>query len=67
MENARHLKELIMKYCRVSTERINESKSSLIFNNGSNPGRCKAIEDALQITSIRDPGKYLGLPAVWGS
>lgn len=66
IENVCHLKDLIMRYCRVSGKRINESKSNLIFNSGADPERCREIENALQITSIRDQGKYLGLPAVRG-
>lgn len=66
LENACHIKELIMKYCRISCQRVNESKSILVFNNGADQDRLNGIEDALQIPSTRDPMKYLGLPEVWG-
>lgn len=55
-----------MKYCRVSGQRINELKSSIIFNSGADPVICKEIEEVLHIINTRDPGKYLGLPTVWG-
>lgn len=65
-ENARHLKDLITKYCRNSGQRINEAKSSLTFNRGAEGVKTREIEEVLHISSTNNPGKYLGLPAVCG-
>lgn len=64
-ENARTLKDLIMRYYRVSSQHINESKTTLMFNRDNDLFRSKALEDVLQITSTSEPGKYLDLPTVW--
>lgn len=37
-----------------------------MFSRGVTEGCCKAIEDEVQILRVHDPGKYLGLPSVWG-
>lgn len=66
MDNACHLKEVIMTYCRSYGQKINKVKSSLIFNQRADETTCKAIEDTLRISRTREPGKYLGLLAVWG-
>lgn len=46
-ENALMLKDMIFRYCRVSGQCINESKSTIIFNRGVDPNTCKEVEDVL--------------------
>lgn len=66
VENASRLKEIIMIYCRVSGQRINESKSTLTFNRGVDLNRRRDVKKVLQISSTSESGKYLGLSTVWG-
>lgn len=66
VENVRSLKTIIMDYCRASGQRKNTEKCTLIFNWGANGSLGSAIERELNIENLNDPGKYLGLPSMWG-
>lgn len=66
VENAHELKTILTKYCNASGQRINNTKSTLVFSREAAEGCCKEIEDELQIRRVHDLGKYPGLPSVWG-
>lgn len=60
------LKVIITKYYKAFGQCINNAKSNLVFNKGVYKDSCKAIEEELQIQGVTDPGKYLGIPSIWG-
>lgn len=39
---------------------------SIYFNAKADCSICKAVKEELHIRSTSEPGKYLGIPAVWG-
>lgn len=63
-ENGRILKDMILRYCRVSVQRVNEVKTNLSLNRDVDSNTCKEVEDVIEIASTNEPGKYLGIPTV---
>lgn len=53
-------------YCRVSGQQISLQKSIIYF--GVNTPAHLALElcNVLEMPKVEDPGKYLGLPTIWG-
>ncbi|KAM1507561.1 hypothetical protein ACFX10_016991 [Malus domestica] len=65
-KNCRNLVDLINMYCDASGQQVNFQKSSVYF--GANiPKRVSAeLANILRVKVVRDPGAYLGVPAIWG-
>ncbi|KAK4275481.1 hypothetical protein QN277_018554 [Acacia crassicarpa] len=67
-ENCEHFRDILheYEYCSASGQRIDYEKSSLFFSCNT-PAHAKAdAANCLNINEVSDPGKYLGLPVLWG-
>lgn len=58
---------IINDYCAASGQRVNFTKSSLFFSPNTPLELKMIISGEMGISSSEDPGKYLGLPTMWGS
>jgi len=58
--------QILNDYLRASGQCINVKKSGLIFSKGTPMETINAISRILSIRRWEDPGKYLGLPTIWG-
>ncbi|XP_028754420.1 uncharacterized protein LOC114713907 [Neltuma alba] len=66
LDNCSLFMKLLQDYCNVSGQRVNYDKSSLFFSkNTPNEVRTNIVE-CLNIAEVDNPGKYLGLPILWG-
>ncbi|XP_024195894.1 uncharacterized protein LOC112199065 [Rosa chinensis] len=63
---ASHLLFLLQTYGNASGQQINYSKSSLFFSPNTDTSLINTISATLGVTSVTNPGKYLGLPTIWG-
>lgn len=64
--NCRSFKHIIDWYCAMSGQVVNLDKSCLFFSNNV-PGNVKdELCTMLGISGSNNPGKYLGLPVIWG-
>lgn len=65
-DNCKKLIDIINEYCAASGQMVNLSKSTIMFS----PNTCPRIRDDIcsqfNIPSTDNPGKYLGLPTIWG-
>ncbi|KAL6218194.1 hypothetical protein ACLB2K_011409 [Fragaria x ananassa] len=50
----------------LSTLQINYSKSTLFFSPNTDSALVQTLSTLFGISSVTNPGKYLGLPTVWG-
>lgn len=66
LQNCEHLSDLLHTYCVASGQLINVEKSSIFFSPNTLPEIVSLISFVLRIPVSTDPGKYLGLPTVWG-
>ncbi|CAL9019873.1 unnamed protein product [Prunus brigantina] len=57
---------LLDGYCRASCQQINFGKSSLFFSPNTPASIRTELRAILGMTMVDDPGKYLGLPTMWG-
>ncbi|BFG34431.1 hypothetical protein CerSpe_207050 [Prunus speciosa] len=64
--NCDQMVQLLNVFCEASGQQINYSKSCLFFTPNIPDCMRREIEDTLNIREIDDPGKYLGLPTLWG-
>ncbi|KAM1424551.1 hypothetical protein ACFX13_017281 [Malus domestica] len=65
-KNCRKLMDLFADYCMASGQSINYEKSSLFFSTNTPVELSMAICEILRVLSTVNPGKYLGLPSIWG-
>ncbi|KAL6191212.1 hypothetical protein ACLB2K_037603 [Fragaria x ananassa] len=65
-DNCLHLSDIIHTYCTASGQRINTEKSSLFFSPNTPPHLIDLISLILNMKVVDDPGRYLGLPTIWG-
>lgn len=66
MQNCRVFKNMIDWYCNASGQIVNLDKSCIFFSGNVPPDLKNELCVALGISGVDDPGKYLGLPVVWG-
>ncbi|KAL6144500.1 hypothetical protein ACLB2K_055192 [Fragaria x ananassa] len=64
--NCLRLKSILDEYCLASGQSINYDKSSLFFSPNTPGALRENINMILQINDTPNPGKYLGLPTIWG-
>ncbi|XP_028784473.1 uncharacterized protein LOC114740485 [Neltuma alba] len=65
-QNCRVLKKIFDAYCNASGQAINIDKSCVFFSKNADETQKKDVYDELGIKASTDPGKYLGLPLLWG-
>lgn len=66
LQNCEHLSDLLHSYCSASGQQINVDKSSLYFSPNTPWQITHLLSSILQMRVVSDPGKYLGLPTIWG-
>ncbi|KAF7801558.1 reverse transcriptase [Senna tora] len=66
LAEAYELQRILNVYCSISGQKINISKSKIVFSKGIDPSIKHNVANALQMQIWDNPGKYLGLPGVWG-
>lgn len=64
--NCQRLIEILECYSRASGQQINHQKSTLYFSSNTPLNLRKEIRNILHIAASEHPGKYLGLPSIWG-
>ncbi|XP_074301421.1 uncharacterized protein LOC141632808 [Silene latifolia] len=62
-ETACHLKSIIDFYCEASGQKLNSTKSGLIFSPNTTLAKAQQILKVFNVRSNRGIGKYLGIPA----
>ncbi|CAN1188671.1 LINE-1 retrotransposable element ORF2 protein, partial [Linum perenne] len=67
LSEASQIKLVMQRYCYLSGHAVNDDKSALFFS-ANTPEEVKlAISEALNIPTDTKLGKYLGMPAEWGT
>lgn len=66
MANGGRLKEVIDKHCKASGQAVNYSRSAMFFSANTSEDTKKSLCDLFEIPYDARPGKYLGLPTIWG-
>lgn len=64
--NCQCLMKILNDYCSASGQRVNFAKSSLFFSANTPLELQMLISNIFGIPGSEDPGKYLGLPTMWG-
>lgn len=64
--NCSKLTKILSDYCAASGQSINLNKSSLFFTPNTPTKHQEIISSIFEIRGVDNPGKYLGLPAIWG-
>ncbi|CAL9007242.1 unnamed protein product [Prunus brigantina] len=64
--NCRAVASLLTSYCQASGQVINYDKSSVFFSPNTPQQLRERVGHILQVNSTENPGKYLGLPTMWG-
>lgn len=65
-QNCRNMMNLLNGYCRASGQQINLGKSSVFFSPNTPEDLQRELGTILGMSIVTDPGKYLGLPTLWG-
>ncbi|KAL6184297.1 hypothetical protein ACLB2K_045700 [Fragaria x ananassa] len=66
LDNCLNLSDILHTYCSALGQRINIDKSSLFFSPNTPPQIIHLISSVLNMKIVTDPGRYLGLPTIWG-
>lgn len=66
VKNCQVMTQIITSYCSYSGQMVNLDKSSLFFSANTPLDLQLIISEVLGIRVSSDPGKYLGLPTMWG-
>ncbi|KAL6176326.1 hypothetical protein ACLB2K_052960 [Fragaria x ananassa] len=66
LDNCLNLSDILHTYISASGQRINTDKSSLFFSPNTPPQIIDLISSVLSMKIVTDPGRYLGLPTIWG-
>lgn len=66
MGNVHALKAILDEYCKVSGQRVKFAKSSLFCGVDHENLFAMEVAEVFGMNLVRDPGKYLGLPKLWG-
>lgn len=64
--NCQAMVDIINSYCTASGQRVNFSKSSLFFSSNTHVDLQMQLSEVLGVPGCDNPGKYLGLPTMWG-
>lgn len=64
--NIEKLRSIMELYCSASGQAVNLQKSSVLFSSNTTNTTRKMVEESLEILPDARPGKYLGIPVVWG-
>ncbi|KAM5583543.1 hypothetical protein ABKV19_003435 [Rosa sericea] len=64
--NCWNLGRIFKEYCVASGQMINNEKSSIFFSPNTPLQMARLMSELLNFTEVENPGKYLGLPTVWG-
>ncbi|XP_062014406.1 uncharacterized protein LOC133730919 [Rosa rugosa] len=64
--NCEVLLDTLNSYCSASGQSVNHQKSSLFFSPNTSPDVVLHISSILGMGAVLDPGRYLGLPTIWG-
>ncbi|XP_062005568.1 uncharacterized protein LOC133722711 [Rosa rugosa] len=67
LNNCRSLQAIIDAYCIASGQSVNYDKSSIYFSAKTPIDVRTEISSALNIPISDNPGRYLGLPTIWGN
>lgn len=60
------MKRILNKYEEVSGQMVNYSKSTIIFSPNTNEGNRRDVCAQLEVSEVKGPGKYLGIPMYIG-
>lgn len=66
LANCEQLSDLLHVFCQASGQLINTDKSTLFFSPNTAPEIIHLLSLVLGMRAVHDPGKYLGLPTIWG-
>lgn len=64
--NCSTLARILETYCIISGQSANLDKSSIFFLANTPPEVKCMVGEILGIGAAADPGKYLGIPSIWG-
>lgn len=64
--NCRMIVRILDSYCTASGQLVNFEKSNMFFSPNTPLEVKDRLKDNLNVTISEDPGKYLGLPTLWG-
>ncbi|XP_004301440.1 PREDICTED: putative ribonuclease H protein At1g65750-like [Fragaria vesca subsp. vesca] len=64
--NVCRLMEIFKEYCKASGQLINGEKSSAYFSPNTPDQMSRLLGELMGFAEVEDPGKYLGLPTLWG-
>ncbi|KAK4274243.1 hypothetical protein QN277_017497 [Acacia crassicarpa] len=64
--NCNHLADILQLYCTASGQVINLDKSSIFFSSNTPEDVKNMVGSILGIPATEDPGRYLGIPSIWG-
>ncbi|BFG31061.1 hypothetical protein CerSpe_173350 [Prunus speciosa] len=65
-QNCTNMVQLLNTYCRASGQQISLAKSTIFFSPNTPSNLGQQICHILGMPKVNDPGKYLGLPTIWG-
>lgn len=65
-KNCKMLVNIMEDYCRASGQKVSWSKSTLYFSPNTGKEAKERVCGILSVEEAKDPGKYLGLPSIWG-
>ncbi|CAL8135581.1 unnamed protein product [Prunus armeniaca] len=66
VQNSMNLVHFLNAYCNAFGQRVNFSKSTLYFSSNTPGNMCEEICGVFSMSEVDGPGKYLGLPTIWG-
>ncbi|KAK4268485.1 hypothetical protein QN277_025138 [Acacia crassicarpa] len=66
LSNCVTLFNILSQFCAVSGQVINLDKSSIFFTPNTPDDVMNVVGGILGIAATEDPGKYLGIPSIWG-
>lgn len=65
-ENCSRMTHILDSYCAASSQLVNLDKSNMFFSPNTPSNSKRSVCSVLNIKEADNPGKYLGLPSVWG-
>ncbi|KAF7822570.1 reverse transcriptase [Senna tora] len=65
-QNCEVMKDILNSYCEASGQLANLDKSCIFFSENIPPGIRDEVCEVFGIDVASNPGKYLGLPVMWG-
>ncbi|BFG35167.1 hypothetical protein CerSpe_214410 [Prunus speciosa] len=65
-ENCAAIERILKSYCQASGQVVNFEKSSIYFSPNTPQQLREKVGNILHVCTTDNPGKYLGLPTMWG-